>query len=191
MLRSRKMVSRICLAVAISSAAGLYALRQHRRVPASPVPSDRDVSTDMRIRARKAIETAAKEFHTVLDFSPESVEKVETILEQIHQRQRQSPLSQAELVRESMKWGAYIGETIKAVRPCRWALNGTGNGEGSLPVVYEDKGESYPVLWCYNRITNGDEDNVWHKFRILVLDRVKAGSVESPSSAVGVKLNPE
>lgn len=69
--------------------------------------------------------------------------------------------------------GAYLGELMKIVRPCRWALDSQGNGAGSLPVVFADKSETFPVTWCSKRIKNGDEDNVWHKFQILVIDRDK------------------
>jgi hypothetical protein len=28
-------------------------------------------------------------------------------------------------------------------------------------------GRSYPMGWCYKRITNGAEDNVWYKYTVL------------------------
>ncbi len=125
----------------------------------------------MRLRAGQAVEAAKKRFNTTLDFSPESVEQVEVILGKIHERHKNSSLTDSDLVKESMKWGSYIGEIIGKIHACHWAMNSTVGGEGSFPVVYEDKGESFPVRWCYKRIKNGDEDNVWHKFTILVLER--------------------
>jgi hypothetical protein len=119
------------------------------------------------------VRTAADEYRKPLDFSPESVKNVEEILGKIHERHLQSPLSNPELVKESLKWGAYIGEVIKTVRPCQWAVDSKGNGAGSFPIVYVDKSESFPVNWCHKRITIGEEDNVWHKFLILVVDRDK------------------
>ena len=34
-------------------------------------------------------------------------------------------------------------------------------------LVIADAATSYPVAWCYKRIANGEEDNVWHKFQLL------------------------
>ena len=65
-----------------------------------------------------------------------------------------------------------MGEVIRRVRPCRWAVDSRVGGEGSFPVVYENGDESYPVRWCYKRIVNGEEDNVWHKFTLSVLHRL-------------------
>ena len=70
-----------------------------------------------------------------------------------------------------MKWGGYVGEVIKRVRSAEWKLDSDVGGDGSLPIVYDDNGESFPVRWCYKRIVSGDEDNVWHKFTILVTNR--------------------
>jgi hypothetical protein len=136
------------------------------------------VAEEMWLRARQAIEAAARDFDARLDYSPESVEKVEEILGKIHNRHAQAPLSDFELVRESLRWGAYVGEVIQRVRPCLWALDSVAGGRGSLPVVYGDRSESFPVRWCYKRIANGEEDNVWHKFTILVLERDQRATLE-------------
>ena len=37
--------------------------------------------------------------------------------------------------------------------------------------MYDDNSERFPVRWCYNRIINGFEDNVWHKFTVFVINR--------------------
>jgi hypothetical protein len=185
MLRWRDLISRICLALAIISAMGLFLWRRQQRPTRHLTFTDRDVATEMRVRARQAVETAAKEYHTVLDFSPNSIEKIEEILSKIHEHHSQSPLSDSKLTQEPMKWGGYVGEVIKTVRPGRWALKSEGNGEGSLPMVYEDKSESFPVLWCYNRIKNGEEANVWHKFMMLVVDRDKPDAYELRAGGLG------
>jgi hypothetical protein len=140
----------------------------------------------MRRRAGEAVEVAAREFARTLDFRPESVEKVEEILGRIHDRHKRSPLSDSGLTRESLRWGAYVGEAIRGVRPGRWALNSKAGGEGSMPVVYADRSESFPVRWCYKRIVNGEEDNVWHKFTILVIERDRpAGLAIGPEEEGG------
>jgi hypothetical protein len=172
----RTWVVAVCMAIGIIIGIGRAVSRRHQRADGLATVSDRDVAEEMRRRASQAVDVAARDFRVTLDFRPESVVKVEEILGKIHDRHRQAPLSDSELVKESMRWGAYVGEVTRGVRPCRWALNSAAGGEGSLPVVYADRSESFPVRWCYKRIKNGEEDNVWHKFTILVIERDRPGA---------------
>jgi hypothetical protein len=130
-----------------------------------------DVIAEMQSRAQLAVKDAKTEFDAVLDYSPESVETVESVLAQIHNSHVANPIPDAELNRHALKWGGYVGEVIKRVRTAEWKLDSDVGGDASLPIVYDDSSESFPVRWCYKRIVNGDEDNVWHKFTILVMNR--------------------
>jgi hypothetical protein len=133
--------------------------------------SNNDAVEEMKVRASQAIEIASSEYETSLDYSPESVAKVEEILGKIHERNIKEPISEKQLVKESLRWGGYIGEVIIRIKPCHWELNSKIGGEGSLPIVFEnEKHETFPVGWCYKRIINGPEDNVWHKFNFLVVE---------------------
>lgn len=137
-----------------------------------PSLTTQDVIAEMQSRAQRAVTDAKNEYDVVLDFSPDSVESLESILAQIHASHTADPLSDVELQRHALKWGGYLGEVIKRVRTAEWELDSQINGEGSLPIVFEDNsGESFPVGWCYKRIGNGDEDNVWTKFTLLVVHR--------------------
>jgi hypothetical protein len=167
----------IVFVIALSLGVGLMVWRRIQRIQKPATPSAAEVSEEMRARARQAIQAAIRDFNVQLDGTPESVEKVEEILAKVHERYQQGSLSHSDLIKESLKWGAYVGEAIKRVHPGRWALDSAAGGPGSLPVVYEDKSESYPTAWCYRRITNGEEDNVWHKFVLLVLNRDQPGGV--------------
>jgi hypothetical protein len=40
-------------------------------------------------------------------------------------------------------------------------------GPRSFPIY--SKGQSFPAAWCFRRLTNGPEDNVWHKLQILYM----------------------
>jgi len=127
----------------------------------------------MQQRAQEAVERAESEYEITLDQSPASVERVDEILGRLHERHAASKLSEAEVNHESLTWGAYVGEVIKKVRPGEWAQDSAVGGPFSLPIVYtqEENSESFPVRWCRKRIVNGDEDNIWHKFSILVMQR--------------------
>jgi hypothetical protein len=130
-----------------------------------------DVIAEMQSRAQLALTDAKDEFDVVLDFSPDSVESLESVLAQIHELHAANPIPDAELNRHALKWGGYVGEVIKRVRTAEWKLDSDVGGDASLPIVYDDDSESFPVRWCYKRIINGDEDNVWHKFTLLAINR--------------------
>lgn len=154
------------------------------RSRSEPTITTQDAIAEMKSRAQLAVATAETEYDADLDYSPDSVETVESILAQLHQQHSESPISEADLIRHALKWGGYVGEVIKRVRTAEWQIDSEVGGEGSLPIVYEDDGESFPVRWCYKRIVNGTEDNVWHKFKVFVLNRdsLKAQDTSGPEN---------
>jgi hypothetical protein len=160
-------MSTACMAVFLLMAFGYFLLRQSPR--SIPKLTDLDVAKEMVLRADQAV-AVAKEKGIVLDYSPESVEKVEEILAEIYEKNNRTPLLDSEIVKESLRWGGYIGEVARKIRNCRWALDSKFGGEGSFPIVSDDKSECFPVRWCAKRIKNGEEDNVWHKFNYSVLN---------------------
>lgn len=165
---------------------GYWYLRVRPRTNRSP--TTQEVIAEMQSRAQLAVENAKAEFDAVLDYSPESVETVESVLSQIHDSHVANPIPSAELNRHALKWGAYLGEVIKRLRTAEWKFDSDVGGDASLPVVYADNSETFPVRWCYKRIVNGDEDNVWHKFTLLVMNRdsdLGDGITFGPSDADG------
>jgi len=64
-------------------------------------------------------------------------------------------------------YGAYIGEVIrKSDASARWESSDEVGGDKSYPLIC-GAGHLYPMAWCYRRIVNGDEDNVWVKYATL------------------------
>jgi hypothetical protein len=168
---------------------GVWTWLRSQRAAEGPSLSDIDVNSEMRLRAEHAVEEAARHYDVTLEYNPASVEKVEEILDKIHEKHGRKPLSEPDLVKESLMWGAYIGEVIKKIRPCRWALNSRAGGNGSLPIVFGNRDETFPVRWCFKRLTNGQEDNVWHKFRAFVVKRGRRVS-QDPEHG-GIEFRPE
>ncbi|PQO33258.1 hypothetical protein C5Y96_10415 [Blastopirellula marina] len=155
--------------IAVALVIGYWFLRRQQN--ADRPLTDQDAIAEMQSRAQRAVADAKSEYGVDLDFSPDSIQSLESILEQVHQSHAANSISETELTRHALKWGGYLGEVIKQVQTAEWKLNSQINGEGSLPIVYEDESESFPVAWCHKRIVNGDEDNVWTKFTILVVNR--------------------
>jgi hypothetical protein len=145
--------------------------RLFRRSALRPAADDLDAL--LVAHAEDAVQRARAEFGLGLDYSPDSVQHVETLLAQLHAQHRRQPLDERALGRESRLWGAYLGAVIKRLRPCTWQRDSQAAGEGALPLVFGHGDETFPCTWVYKRIENGEEDNVAVKFRFLILERDK------------------
>jgi hypothetical protein len=150
--------------IVIAIIGGWMAVRAWTRK--SPKISGQDVVDEMKVRAGIAVEEAHNTYGVVLDFTPDSVKRVEEILGKLHDQHSATPMEHPRLVKESLKWGGYIGEVIRRDQPSHWELDSKIAGKGSMPIVLEreQREECFPVGWCYKRIVSGPEDNVWHKF---------------------------
>lgn len=117
--------------------------------------------------ASAAVKDAREQNHVDLDYSSESIEKVEQILANLHDLYVKNPSSISANGLGSA-YGAYIGEVIRRAEPgARWERDDEV-GEKSYPIIWgAGSGHSYPMAWCYHRIVNGPEDNVWMKYKIL------------------------
>ena len=123
--------------------------------------------------ATEAVKDARENNHVSLDYTPESIQKVEQILGDLHDKyvKDHSSISANGL---GSAYGAYIGEVIRRSEPgARWERDDPVGGEKSYPIVW-GAGHSYPMAWCYHRIVNGPEDNVWVKYRVLKQKRDEA-----------------
>ena len=116
--------------------------------------------------ADQAVQDAQSQNHVQLDYSVNSIKTVDEVLEQIHARYSKNPsLARANALASA--YGAYVGEAIRRSEPgVRWEVNSATGGEKSYPLFWA-KWESFPMAWCYRRIVNGSEDNVWVKYRLL------------------------
>jgi hypothetical protein len=73
-----------------------------------------------------------------------------------------------------MTWGAYIGEVIRRLEGGHWEKDSDVAGPDTYP-IHHGQGQSFVVGWCGKRILNGAEDNVWHKFQVVVLGEGNSG----------------
>lgn len=124
----------------------------------------------MTFLAAEAVKDAEKENQIKLDYSPQSIEKVEAVLSKIHEQYTRDKSSIA-INGLAMAYGAYIGEVIRKSEPgAKWERDHPVGGEKSYPLHWiagGKAGESFPCGWCFKRITNGPEDNVWHKYQMI------------------------
>jgi hypothetical protein len=134
-----------------------------------------NVDQDMVSLSAQAVERARSSYGVTLDYSPDSVKQVETLLATKYELQKTHPMTEQEIADAAHLWGAYVGEVIKRIHPAHWVRDSQVAGKDALPIVYEDNsGESYPCAWVYHRLKNGEEDNVWIKFHYYT----QAGGLE-------------
>ena len=152
----------IVLTIIIIVGIGLAILRfQRSRVIR---PQFKSTQEQMEYLAAEAVKMANQNFSVQLDYSPASIEQLEKVLGQLHDEYvRTKPTEGVNGL--AMAYGAYIGEVIRRSESnVRWERSDTFGGENSYPLIWNG-GSSYVCAWCYRRITNGDEDNVWFKYK--------------------------
>ena len=116
--------------------------------------------------AGEAAKWVKKDRNIDLDYSLESVKIVEEELGRIsRQVDKRSPKPGTFGI--AMGYGAYIGEVFRRRDGGSWAVDHPTGGARSYPFQTKTNGAIFPVGWCWNRLTSGEEDNVYHKARIF------------------------
>ena len=106
-----------------------------------------------------------------LDYSPRSIRKVEKILGKVHAGFKKSG-DEDGLNGVAFNFAAYIIKVIESNYTAGvWARDHPQLGEETFP--YNWQGQTlFPVAWCQKRIFDGKADNVWKKFKTLVLKNI-------------------
>lgn len=126
-------------------------------------PHFQSVDDMMRHLSEEAVSMAGKSPGIHLDYSENSIQDVEKALNAIHEEYR-SFHPEKGVKGLAMAYGAYIGEVIRRGNPgSKWERDSSVAGKNSYPLHWLG-GEIYPYSWCYKRIVNGPEDDVWHKY---------------------------
>lgn len=164
------MVRIIIAAIAIAVCVGAliwWKTRQRETVFDSDVGSTQEMMDRL---AAEAVQLARDSYQITLDYTPESIEKAEGVLAKLHEEYRSGKLSSG-VNGLATAFGAYVGEAIRRSEPsAKWERDHPTIGPKSYPLHWRG-GESFPCGWCCKRITNGPEDNVWHKYQILKQQR--------------------
>ncbi len=104
-----------------------------------------------------------------LDYSPQSIRDVENVLSGIHDGYLKSG-DDTGLNGIALEFAAYIVEVIRRnYGPVKWDRDGSEFGPDSFPLSWRGK-FLFPYAWCQKRIFDGPGDNVWIKFKQLVMD---------------------
>lgn len=166
----------VFLAVVVISAVVVAAVMLRKRQTSAI--AQLDVNAEMPILAEDAVKWAAEK-NVTLDFTPASVERIEGLLVELHEKRAAGQLPDDQLNKAALRYGAYVGEVIRRMHNGSWAIDHEVGGPGSFPITWGHH-VSFPVGWCGKRIINGDEDNIWFKFRVLLLGEGKGGMTITP-----------
>jgi hypothetical protein len=165
--------------VAVLAIVTIVAFRAMTRKPSKATPSD-DPNVFMPLLVEEAVKFAAGRGAT-LDYSPDSVQRVESLLGELHESRSAGKLADRDLNLHAHQFGAYIGEVLRRKYGGHWTEDHEVAGAKSFPIHWKD-GQSFPVGWCGKRILNGDEDNVWHKYQVVTSDEYQSDAMTQPSS---------
>ncbi len=132
-----------------------------------------DLETMMEGYARAAAEVAQAQFRRTLDFSPESVDRLDEIVAMVGD----SP--EADLEFETRLWGSYLGELLRRRYAGSWEMtvypgnlpDSRERGPVSVPAVEVRGSRLFPLMKVYRRLTMGEEDDL-RAFYTMVTSRL-------------------
>jgi hypothetical protein len=118
--------------------------------------------------AKEAAKWVKQDKGIELDYSMSSIKVVE---EQLGGLSRQVDKSnpQKGMFGQAASYGAYIGEVVRKRFGGTWAVDHPVGGARSYPMTTKSNQVIFPVGWCWKRIINGEEDNVYFKAEMLLL----------------------
>lgn len=103
----------------------------------------------MRVSAEEAVRLAADEAGIVLDYSPESISRLETVLA------ARTPVPEADLESATRVWGAYFGEVFRRRYPAEWIMAVYPGRDVAMPALDIGGSHVYPLLKVFRRLTMG------------------------------------
>ena len=117
----------------------------------------------MRESADDAIKTSKEEFDIDLDFSPESIALVDTIILKFLATYKEQALEDKAVFTLCNIYGAYLGETFRKLAGGQWQYNLQDEEAPSIMLVYQEKSFAFAGI-CYERLVNDSNISVKRYF---------------------------
>ncbi len=136
-----------------------------------------DLGSMMEGYARAAIDFAAVHYRQKLDYSGESVDRLDEIVTMVGEN------PDADLEFEVRLWGSYLGEVLRRRYAGSWEMTtypgelpgqeeGKKGGEATAVPAVEVRGSRvFPLMKVYRRLTLGEEDDL-RSFYTMVTGRL-------------------
>lgn len=141
---------------------GIFLLRQQYKRIADPMKTQA-VQMAMAEAGAAAVAEARSEFDVTLDYSSDSIERVDEILALLHDRHKLTEMSELDIKAHATKFGGYLGEVIKREFNADWTFAGGPVDPIRMPLVLPNGSEMFPVRWCYDQIVDGNSGNIRQK----------------------------
>lgn len=118
----------------------------------------------MKALAAEAVRLAAEDHGMDLDYSPESIARLETVLS------ARTPVPDTEQEEATRLWGAYYGEIFRRKYPADWIMavypgqlnSGRSDAltELAMPALDIAGSHVYPLLKIFRRLSNGPSEDL-------------------------------
>ena len=108
----------------------------------------------MQSYAETAVRVADEDHGMKLDYSPESVARLETVLA------ARKPVREAEQEEATRIWGGYFGEVFRRRWTAEWVMAIYPGGEFAMPALDVGGSQIYPLLKVFRRITIGPGEDL-------------------------------
>ena len=103
----------------------------------------------MHAAADNAVRIAADDHGMTLDYSRESIARLETVLA------ARAPVPGADMESETRLWGAYFGEVFRGRYPGEWIMAVYPGRDVAMPALNIGGSHVYPLLKVFRRLTMG------------------------------------
>jgi hypothetical protein len=133
-----------------------------------------DIGAMMQSYAEDAVRMA-RQFHVELDYSEQSLEQVEHLLEQLHEELRNAPAadraqppeapSHPQVDEMSRMWGGYLGEVVRRRFGGEWTIEKYPAGDFLIVTLNVNGAKVFPAMKIHKRLTNGAADDLLAFYR--------------------------
>lgn len=117
----------------------------------------------MRESALDAIKTSREEFAIELDFSPESIALVDTVILKFLDTYNDQALEDKAVFTICNIYGAYLGEAFRKLAGGQWQYNLKDEEAPSIMLMYQEKTFAFAGI-CYERLVNDSTVSVQRYF---------------------------
>lgn len=104
--------------------------------------------------AETAVRVAVEDHGMTLDYSPESIPRLETVLA------ARIPVKAPDQEETTRVWGGYFGEVFRRKWPAEWIMAVYPGGQFAMPALEIGGSQIYPLLKVFRRLTMGPGEDL-------------------------------
>ena len=108
--------------------------------------------------AARAVQVAGQR-KLQLDYSEQSLEKVEALLTEFSSSNSENPDELSRL------WGGYFGEVVRRRFGGEWTIEKYPAGDFLIITLNVNGARLYPAMKVHRRLTNGEGENLWNFYQ--------------------------